>query len=72
MGQPPGANAVAVMCWKCTELDRKAEHLRRMIAHLAEPATVKAANDMIAEMEAEKAKLHPDQEVRPPQLAKVY
>jgi hypothetical protein len=51
------------MCEKCVELDRKIVHLRRMIGGLADPETIKAANDLIKIMEAEKAKLHPE---RPP------
>jgi hypothetical protein len=63
MGQLIRANAVAGMCWKCAELDRKIEHLKWMIEQLADPPTHKAANDMIEEMEAEKAKLHPESDV---------
>ena len=48
------------MCWKCAELDRRIDHLRRMVEQLYDPPTTEAANQMIEEMEAEKAKLHPE------------
>jgi hypothetical protein len=51
---------MAVMCWKCIELDRRIGHLRRMMEQLSDPLTIEAANKMIEEMEAEKAKLHPE------------
>jgi hypothetical protein len=47
------------MCEKCTEIDRRIGHLKRMIEHLGDPQTVAAANTLI-EMEREKAKLHPE------------
>jgi hypothetical protein len=48
------------MCDKCSELDRKIEHLRRRIEHLFDPETIKAAKDLIKIMEAEKARYHPE------------
>jgi hypothetical protein len=48
---------MAVMCWKCTELDRRIGHLRKMVEH---SVATEAANKMIEEIEAKKAKLHPE------------
>ena len=50
------------MCDKCIELDRRMDHLRKMVEQLRDPRTTDAANKMIEEMEATKAKLHPEQE----------
>lgn len=47
------------MCEKCTEIDRRIGHMKRMIEHVGDPQTVAAANTLIEEMEREKAKLHP-------------
>jgi hypothetical protein len=47
------------MCEKCAELDRRIDHLRRMIEQLQDLQTMDAANQLIEEMEAKKAKLHP-------------
>jgi hypothetical protein len=58
-GQLTGANAVLLaMCEKCSELDRKIEHLNRMAQQWA-PQTINAANNLIKVMEAEKALFHP-------------
>jgi hypothetical protein len=46
------------VCDKCTELDRRIDHLKKMIERLEDPETVEAANEMIAQMEATKATLH--------------
>jgi hypothetical protein len=52
-------NAVLLaMCEKCMEIDRKIEHLNRMIAGWA-PRTIKVADDLIKVREAEKAQFHP-------------
>jgi hypothetical protein len=48
------------MCTKCAELDRKIEHLKWMIQHLFDPETIKAAKDLIKNLEAEKARYHPE------------
>jgi hypothetical protein len=49
----------AGMCAKCAELDRKIDHLRRMLEQVADPKTINAAIDLIRAMEAEKARYHP-------------
>ena len=58
LGAATRANAVAVMCDKCTELDRKIGHLRRMMAQIADAQTLAAATALIDEIEARKTALH--------------
>ena len=50
------------MCEKCAEIDRRIGHMKSMIEHFADQQTVAAANALIEEMKAEKAKLHPEAE----------
>jgi hypothetical protein len=50
------------MCDKCTELDRRIGHLRKMIERLEDAAAVEAATKLIEEMDARKAALHPEQQ----------
>jgi hypothetical protein len=50
----------AIMCWKCAELDRRIDHLRRMVEQVSDTMTIEAAKQMVEKMEAEKAKLHPE------------
>jgi hypothetical protein len=64
--QPRGklirANAVAVMCEKCIELDRKIEQYRRVASSMTDQLTIDRINRLIKDTLAEKAGLHPDQE----------
>jgi uncharacterized small protein (DUF1192 family) len=62
VGQLTRANADAAMCDKCTELDRRIGHLRKMIERLEDAAAVEAATKLIEEMDARKAALHPEQQ----------
>jgi hypothetical protein len=48
------------MCNKCTELDRRIGHLKKMIEQLEDLETVEAAHKLIEEMQARKAALHPE------------
>jgi hypothetical protein len=48
------------MCEKCTELDRRIQHLKRMVEQLADQQTIAAASGMIKEMEDQKVRLHTD------------
>jgi len=50
------------MCDKCAELDKKIEHYRKLAWQIADPLTTERAADLIAEIEAQKAALHPEQE----------
>jgi hypothetical protein len=52
------------MCEKCEEIDRRIGHLDRMIEHVEDPQTVAAANTLIDEMKAMKAKLHPPKQMQ--------
>ena len=60
-GQLTRANAVAVMCDKCIELDKKLEQYRRLASSITDQLTIDRLNKLIKEMVAEKAKLHPEQ-----------
>jgi hypothetical protein len=48
----------AGVCDKCDEIDRRIGRLRTMVAQLADPQTIEAANKLIEEMEAKKAQFH--------------
>jgi hypothetical protein len=61
MGQLTRANAVAVMCEKCVELDKRLEQYRRLAASITDQLTIDRLNKAIKDTVAEKAKLHPDQ-----------
>jgi hypothetical protein len=62
LGQLIRANAVAVMCDKCIELDKKLEQYRRLASSITDQLTIDRINKLIKDTAAEKAKLHPDQE----------
>ena len=47
------------MCEKCDEIDKKIERYRRIQARIGDQAFVDRAKDLISELEAEKAALHP-------------
>jgi hypothetical protein len=61
-GQLIRANAVAVVCEKCFELDKKMEQYRRIASSITDQLTIDRINKLIKDTAAEKAKLHPDQE----------
>jgi hypothetical protein len=48
------------MCEKCIELDGKIEHYRKLAAALSDRLTIEGIADRIKEMEAQKAKFHPE------------
>jgi hypothetical protein len=50
------------MCDKCTELDDKIEHYRRIASSINDQLTVDRIKVAIAKLEAQKAALHPEQE----------
>jgi hypothetical protein len=50
------------MCDKCVELDKKIERYRRIAAAIADQFTVDGIKASIAELEAQKVELHPEQE----------
>jgi hypothetical protein len=46
------------MCKKCIELDRKIEHYQRLRLSIIDQRTIDGIDQLIKNMEAEKAKLH--------------
>ena len=50
------------MCDRCVELDAKIAHYRRLVSQLTDPLTTERAANLIAEIQAQKAALHPEQE----------
>jgi predicted GTPase len=61
LGQLARANAVAVMCEKCIELDKKIQQYRRVASSITDRLTIERLNKVIKDTTAEKAKLHSDQ-----------
>jgi hypothetical protein len=49
------------MCDKCVELDSKIEHYRRLSAGITDQPTLDGIKNLIEEMNAQKAALHPEQ-----------
>ena len=49
------------MCEKCVELDEKIERYRRITLSIVDPVTIDRAKELIADMEAQKIALHPEQ-----------
>jgi hypothetical protein len=50
------------MCEKCAELDVKIERYRRLASQVTDPMTTERAATLIAEIKAQKAALHSEQE----------
>lgn len=50
------------MCEKCEELDRKIERYQRIRPAIGDQATVDSIKELIAEMQAQKARLHPSED----------
>jgi hypothetical protein len=50
------------MCKTCNEFDKKIEQYRRISFSLNDQLTVDRIKTLIAELEAQKAALHPEQE----------
>jgi uncharacterized protein YmfQ (DUF2313 family) len=48
------------MCDKCAELDGKIEHYERIRASIGDQVTVDRIRELVAEMNAQKAILHPE------------
>ena len=45
---------------KCNELDRKMEHYRSIASRVTDQLTLDRIKELIAELESEKAALHPE------------
>ena len=50
------------MCEKCQELEKKIERYRRIAFSINDPLTIDRLNQLIKDTDAERAKLHPDQQ----------
>ena len=50
------------MCDKCVELDKKIERYRMLSSAVADQTTIERINGLIADLQVEKATLHPEQE----------
>ena len=59
---PTRANAEPTMCEKCTELDAKIEHYRRLSSRLTDQPTLEGIEKLIEQMKAQKAALHFEQD----------
>jgi hypothetical protein len=51
-----------LMCEKCEELDEKIEHYRNLMARVTDRQTSEGIGQLIEDMQAEKAALHPERE----------
>ena len=49
------------MCDACDELDEKIEHYKRVMAAMTDQLTIDGITALIAELQAQKAALHPIQ-----------
>jgi hypothetical protein len=54
-----GAGAV---CEKCVEIDKKIERYRRIQQSILDQLTVDRAKELIADLETQKAALHPERQ----------
>ena len=50
------------MCEKCIELDKKIEHYGQLAARVGDPLLTEGVGQLIREIEAQKAALHPEQQ----------
>jgi hypothetical protein len=47
------------MCEKCVEIDEKIAHYRRLAASITDQLTIDGIGQLIRDLEAAKARLHP-------------
>jgi hypothetical protein len=57
-----GARHGTAMCDKCTELDGKIEHYERIAASISDQLTIDRIKELVEQLKAQKAALHPEQE----------
>jgi len=50
------------MCEKCVAIDRKIEHYERLCLSVSDQLTIDRIKALVAEMKAQKAKFHPDED----------
>jgi hypothetical protein len=56
-----GGTVSLPMCDKCEELDKKIEHYETILVSIDDRVTVERLMAMIADLQAQKAALHPEQ-----------
>jgi hypothetical protein len=56
------ANAEPEMCDKCVELDGKIAHYERLSKSISDQLTIDRINELVKQIRAQKAALHPEQE----------
>jgi hypothetical protein len=49
------------MCEKCEHLDKKIEHYQKLLLGIVDQLTVDGIKSLIADLQAQKAALHPEQ-----------
>ena len=49
------------MCDKCAKLDKKIEHYETILVSIGDRVTVERLMGLVAELQAQKAALHPEQ-----------
>jgi beta-phosphoglucomutase-like phosphatase (HAD superfamily) len=49
------------MCEKCAEIDGKIEHYHRLSSKITDQSTLDGIKELIEQMKAQKAALHPEQ-----------
>jgi hypothetical protein len=59
---PLGVGQRGAMCEKCIEIDKKIERYRRIQQSILDQVTVDRTKELVADLEAEKAALHPEQQ----------
>jgi hypothetical protein len=50
------------MCDKCLQLDKKIEHYERLASGVGDELTLERIRELVREMRAQKAALHPEEE----------
>jgi hypothetical protein len=57
----PVRGSDGLMCDQCVEIDRKIEHYKRISASINDQLTIDRIKELVEQMHAVKAALHPDQ-----------
>jgi N12 class adenine-specific DNA methylase len=60
-GQQRAARRNGLICDKCVEIDRKIWHFKDLVRTILDPQTLDGIAALIAELEAQKADLHPEE-----------
>jgi hypothetical protein len=58
---PPVTFEAGTMCEKCVEIDKTIERYRRILLSIGDQLTVDRTKELIAELQAKKDALHPEQ-----------